>query len=416
MKIFISVILLFLFLLSTPVHAQQLMPTNITPTVYCLGNCPTDPSTTPISAPVTVGPTQPVSPTSQSTSATPGPTINPCSAENSASIMHHKEKHKKKFRENNGGGAIERFLQFLAKLIEMFLKLIGGSPLPPGGNTPTPIPTQGGQNQPTSGPVPTTNPCNPTAAPTVAIVTPSIGPSVVLPTQTTTLPSPTNPPSATACSNPIWQSSAPNGMYETNGYFVHNNMWNTESNPGPQTTYVCGYNNWYVTSNQTNSQGAVKTYPNAHKDFNNLNGTPFNNFTTITSTFAATAPRVGIYNVAYDLWLNGVGWGNGTEYMIWTENFGQRPLGNKQETVTFGGQSYDAYYYNSGGANVVSLVATSTMTSGTLNLKEMITWAIGKGWISANPTINQIGFGVEIVSTNGTNQTFKFTNFSVTAN
>ena len=58
--------------------------------------------------------------------------------------------------------------------------------------------------------------------------------------------------------------------------------------------------------------------------------------------------------------------------MIWTENLNQRPLGTSQASVTFGSAEFDAWHYNSGGANVVSLVVKSTMPSGTFNLKEML--------------------------------------------
>jgi hypothetical protein len=217
------------------------------------------------------------------------------------------------------------------------------------------------------------------------------------------------------CNNPVFTTSDPNGGWTNGGYYVHNNMWNQQE-AGPETLYACAYNNWYVESRQPNTT-SVKTYPNVHLDINNLNGAPLANYTTIRSTFAGTGPRVGIYNIAYDIWLNGVGWGGGTtEFMIWTENFNQRPLGSLQVSVTFGGVGFDAWHYNNGDANVVSLVAKSTLPSGTFNLKEMLDWAIARGWVPSNPTINQIGYGVEICSTNNMMQRFTFTDFSVTMN
>jgi hypothetical protein len=219
------------------------------------------------------------------------------------------------------------------------------------------------------------------------------------------------------CTNPLFTTSGANSGWSNGGYYVHNNMWNS-GEAGPQTLFACSYKSWYVTSTQPNST-SVKTYPNTHLDINNLNGRPLSNYTTITSTFASAAmPNYGIYNVAYDLWLNGVGWGGGTtEYMIWTENRNQVPLGNRLSSpVLFGGQIYDAYRYNDGDANVISLVATSTMRSGNINLMEMIQWAIARGWIPANPTVNQIGYGVEICDTDNISTKFEFTDFSVTIN
>jgi Glycosyl hydrolase family 12 len=219
--------------------------------------------------------------------------------------------------------------------------------------------------------------------------------------------------STRTCTNPVFVTSETNGGWSNGGYYVHNNMWNA-AEAGPETLYACAYNNWYVDSTQPPTT-SVKTYPNVHLDVNNMNGAPLNNFQTITGTFAGQGPRVGIYNVAWDIWLNGVGWGNGTsEFMIWTENFGQRPAGSIKTTVSLSGYDWDAWHYNDGNANVISLVSKTTIPSGSLDLKEMLNWAIDRGYMPANPTVNQIGFGVEICSTNNTKQRFTFTDFSVT--
>jgi hypothetical protein len=215
------------------------------------------------------------------------------------------------------------------------------------------------------------------------------------------------------CTNPVFTTTDTNGGWSNGGYYVHNNMWNASSG---ETLYACAYNNWYVTANYPNTTD-VKTYPNVHLDINNMSGKPLSNYTTITSKFAGSSPHVGIYDVAYDVWLNGVGWGGGTtEYMIWTDNYRQVPLGSVGATIVFDGISYSAYHYNDGDANVISLVPSSPMNAGTLNLKAMFDWAISKGWMPANPTVNQIGYGVEVCSTNNTSQTFYFTDFAITMN
>ncbi len=227
---------------------------------------------------------------------------------------------------------------------------------------------------------------------------------------------PTPPPVGRTCTNPVFTTSDTNGGWSDGGYYVHNNMWNAISG---ETLFACAYNNWYVEA--TGYTGtSVKTYPNVHKDMPNAftTGVPFNNYSTISSTFGALqGPRTGIYNVAYDLWLNGVGWGGGsTEMMIWTENFNQRPLGSIKATFTGSGMTFDVWHYNDGDANVVSFVVRTTMLSGNFNLKEMITWAIGKGYIPPNPSVNQIGYGVEICSTDNAKRRFTFNDFSVTMN
>src|SRR5581483_6737959 len=149
-----------------------------------------------------------------------------------------------------------------------------------------------------------------------------------------------NAAQGTQCTHPVFTTSEPNGGWSTEGYYVHNNMWNKELRLGPQTLYACSYRDWVVVSDQANDAGAVKTYPNVHRDFANV---PISSFHTITSNFAETSPHVGIYDVAYDIWTNGVATPGCTELMIWTENFHQVPVPSPPLTVTLGGRTYDVH-------------------------------------------------------------------------
>jgi Glycosyl hydrolase family 12 len=210
------------------------------------------------------------------------------------------------------------------------------------------------------------------------------------------------------CSKPVFKTSDTDGGWDTNGYYVHNNMWNA-SEGGPETLYACAYNNWYVTSTQPNST-SVKTYPNVHKDYDEV---PIRSFKSITSTFAATSPHVGIYNVAYDIWTNGVADDNSTEFMIWTENYKQVPAGSKVTKVTFGGRTYDVWKTSDN--KYIAFVPKAVTTSGSLDLLQFFNWTISKGWLPANSTLGQIDYGVEICSTNNRPATFHFTDFSITS-
>jgi hypothetical protein len=206
-------------------------------------------------------------------------------------------------------------------------------------------------------------------------------------------------------------TSDPNGGWSNGGYYVHNNMWNSSAGLGPETLYACAYNNWYVVSNQTNSAGAVKTYPNVHKDYNDV---AISSFNVITSTFAETSPHVGIYNVAYDIWINGIATSGSNELMIWTENYNQVPAGSKAMTAALGGRTYDVWRTSNN--HYIAFVPTAVFTSGTVDLLEIIRWTMSQGWLPSTSTLGQICFGVEIVSTNGSNATFYFTDFSITSN
>lgn len=189
-----------------------------------------------------------------------------------------------------------------------------------------------------------------------------------------------SPPSATPvrnCGSPEFTTSDPDGGWSDGGYYVHNNMWNSDE-AGPETLRACAYDNWYVDSTQP-STTSVKTYPNVHKDINDQNGKPFNDYSVIRSTFAGRGPGTGIYDVAYDLWLNGVGDGKGvTEVMVWTENLKQQPSGDKVGTYTADGHAYDVWADDDG---YIAFVSQATQYSGAVDLKAMIAWGIGKGFI-----------------------------------
>ncbi len=216
---------------------------------------------------------------------------------------------------------------------------------------------------------------------------------------------------STKCTKPVFTTSDTNGGWSTNGYYVHNNVWNA-SEAGPETLYACSYKNWYTVTKQRNlasNPGSVKSYPNVHKDYD---GERISSFSTITSSFAATSPHLGIYNVAYDIWLNGVASDGSTEVMVWTENYKQVPFGDTVARVTFGAVTYDVWKATDN--SYIAFVPTKAMTSGSLDLLQMFRWLMSKGWLSSTSTMGQIGFGVEVVSTNNTNATFSVTNFSVT--
>ena len=101
---------------------------------------------------------------------------------------------------------------------------------------------------------------------------------------------------ATGAANPVFVTSDPNGGWSNGGYYVHNNMWNSAKySPCTSTLHAWSYDNWHVVTRMNNKtgDGAVKTYPNVHRDYGSV---PIDSFDSITSTFAETSPRVGIYN------------------------------------------------------------------------------------------------------------------------
>jgi hypothetical protein len=212
------------------------------------------------------------------------------------------------------------------------------------------------------------------------------------------------------CTTPVFTTSSPTGGWSNGGYYVFNNMWNTSVPLGPETLSACSYHSWYVVSNQSNSAGAVKTYPNVQMNFSDPQ---ISTFTTITSRFAETSPHVGIYEDAYDIWLNGIASSTSTEVMIWVDNWKQVPAGSKVATATFSGRTFDVWRTSDG--SYVAFAATATFTSGTVDLLAIFHWMMAQGYLAANATLSQIDFGIEICSTEGADATFQVTDFDITA-
>jgi hypothetical protein len=222
------------------------------------------------------------------------------------------------------------------------------------------------------------------------------------------------PPKSSSCSDPSFSTSQATGGESNGNYYLYNNMWNASGYSVKQTMYVCSYHDWYVVANMNNDNGdgAVKTYPDVQSNFNEPK---INSFHSISSTFAESSPHVGIYEDAYDIWLNGVAdpSAGSDELMIWTDNHGQTPGGSPMATVTIGGQKWTAW---KGNGNYMAFVANSDVSSGSLNLLAFFQWVIAKGWVPADSTLNQVDYGVEICSTGGGPATFSFSNFSVNVN
>jgi hypothetical protein len=208
-------------------------------------------------------------------------------------------------------------------------------------------------------------------------------------------------------------TSDPNGGWSTGGYYVHNNLWNSAKyRPCSSTLSAKSHADWSVATRMNNrtGDGAVKTYPNVHKDFRRV---PIDQFESLTSRFAATSPHVGIYNVAFDLWLNGIASPGCTEIMIWTENYKQVPGGKFVQDVDFGGRRYKVY--RDPRTRYLAFVAAADFTSGTIDLLEIMKWTIARGWLPADSTLHQVCFGVEFVSTDDAEATFRVTDFAIEA-
>lgn len=220
-----------------------------------------------------------------------------------------------------------------------------------------------------------------------------------------------------SCTRPVFSSAARYGIWTKGAYNVFNNMWDEPgppaSGPGSQRLYVCSYNSWYVVANMPGRgqpANSVKTYPNVQENFKSV---PLKDFSQLSSTFAASGPRRGDYEFAYDTWLNGVATNGSNEVMIWNYDHGQTPGGSPQATVSFAGVKYTVWKTSDN--SYIAFVAGSPSTSGRVNLLAFYDWLVAKGWLPQRTVLDQVDYGVEICSTARVPARFSFTNFSLDA-
>ena len=216
---------------------------------------------------------------------------------------------------------------------------------------------------------------------------------------------------AACAAGPVFVTSDRNGGWPEGGYYVHNNLWNSAKyHPCTSTLSAWSHDKWQVVTRMNNKtgDGAVKTYPNVHRDYDSA---PISSFDTITSTFAESSPGVGIYDVAYDIWINGIAKPGCTEIMIWNDNFHQAPSGDYIEDATFDGRAFKVYKTRESG--YIAFVAATNFVSGTVDLLDIMKWTMAQHWLSDKSTLNQICFGVEMVSTDDADATFRVTAFSI---
>lgn len=260
------------------------------------------------------------------------------------------------------------------------------------------------------------HPCPTTTTLTTTTTPPTETTTSTTTSTTTTATSTTTPPSNGVCTNPYIVLTGPGAGISDGGYYVHNNEWNAYAGTSQQLA-VCSYHSWNATATVADSgDHAVQTYPNVHKDYHNWSTgaePPLSNYPVLSSTFGMVSPGVGTYDVAYDIWLNGVP-GN-REIMIWTENRNQRPAGSVVATgQQLSGRTWDVWATSTNG--ILSFVPSDgqPITSGTMNLRAFLDWLIAEERVSSTSTLGQICYGVEVVDSGGSAATWSATDFSIT--
>jgi hypothetical protein len=147
-------------------------------------------------------------------------------------------------------------------------------------------------------------------------------------------------------------------------------------------------------------------------------------YSSFSVSIAGDANNGSIGEASYDIWLNN--WNN--EVMIQTDFVGDslRPRcdvsGDVIATVPFGGsngvpvQSWKLCQF---GSELIWQLPTGTNDpTGSVDIMAMLRWLETNGngkYLRANSSLTGLGFGFEICSTGGKNETFQLKSFTLTA-
>ena len=267
-------------------------------------------------------------------------------------------------------------------------------------SSPSPLPRPSSSSSPSPG-------SPPSAAPSASSSPSTTSPD---PIPATTSPSQVQTATSTSPASWAWCSSAPLGQWTTpDGRFdLYNNEWNTSYNPGPQT--ICGNSesDWQAVSNQRAGNTAVLTAPSVQIPYNNSNGYPLSDFSSLSSSYAENMHAVAGTDAEamYDIWLNGLN----KEVMFWVDDHGQTPSGSVVATTTFSGATWDLWQT---GGGYWAFVRKGNASSGTVDLLAGLKYLESRGDLAATDKLWQVNFGWEICSTAGAPETFTVSNYSV---
>jgi hypothetical protein len=156
-----------------------------------------------------------------------------------------------------------------------------------------------------------------------------------------------------------------------NRYIVMNNRWGADT---AQCIDVTNGGFAVAADHSKPTNGAPASYPAIYTGCHYTNCSPGTNLpmqvsqiSSATSSISYSYPGSGVYDAAYDIWLDpapkkdGV---NQQELMIWFNRQGSiQPVGSRTGSATIGGRTWEVWSGNNGSNNVVSYVAPSPIES-----------------------------------------------------
>ncbi|KAB5583710.1 concanavalin A-like lectin/glucanase domain-containing protein [Coniochaeta sp. 2T2.1] len=202
----------------------------------------------------------------------------------------------------------------------------------------------------------------------------------------------------------------------TGTYTVYQDLWGMSAGTGSQCTTVTGISSnklvWSTSWSWSGGSSSVKSYANAVVSYT---ARTLSTISSIPTTCYSGTSVVA--NVAYDLFTSN-SCGSQTaayEVMIWLGALGGAgPIsstGSPVATPTIGGVSWKLYKGTNGAMTVFSLVASSSQTAFSGDLKNFLSYLTSNQGMSSSQCLYSIGAGSETFT--GSNAVFKTTGYSV---
>lgn len=212
-------------------------------------------------------------------------------------------------------------------------------------------------------------------------------------------------PGGCAPASAAWQTSARESSYKHGPFILDANEWNPAGGNGApessMTTWAGNDSSWGVCTNQP---GTGWPYPEERLM---TGATPMSSLASIVSGYDETTPSGGMWDSAYDIWLqrpDGAPGQSPPEVMIWTANHGEwtgnpTVVGN----VTIAGHQYQMSVCDT--CNRVTFVFPSDVPATTVNLLAVLRYAArhpaSSDITGTDPVVTEIDRGWEIYKTDG---------------
>jgi hypothetical protein len=217
------------------------------------------------------------------------------------------------------------------------------------------------------------------------------------------------------------------GLTDTTGKvdlaLVDNGIWNASgvaAHLHKQTIWANNPGRFQVTANADNGNTEVLTFP--YGGINFIAGTRLSQFTQITSSFSQrmNGNANSINHAMFDIWFGS--WNNEVMIQLDFADLSTIEEGTQVGVYSFGGsngvpvQNWTFVTESNPWSFCLTDASRNKVNeqTGTVDLLAMLNWIVSHGYLAANLDFQQIGFGWEIQSTGGVDQTFEMLDLTFT--